>query len=96
MITDLANDLKARRDGEAPEAHAKRLSDTQRLFRNVFADPDGIQLVQLLVTYLRPLQPRFIGNRTPEEAAFRDGQCNVLNAILDLGTDLLVAKSDQP
>jgi hypothetical protein len=83
------------RVGEDTEAHAIRVMDTTRIFRNVCATGEGHKLIHLLVQARNPLRPRFGHGITPEEAAFRDGQADVIATLMHRGTNLAISKPDQ-
>lgn len=80
------------RVGEDAEAHAIRVKDTTRIFRNVFANAEGHKLIHLLVQARNPLRPRFAHGITPEEAAFRDGQADLIATMMHRGTNLAISK----
>jgi hypothetical protein len=74
--------------GETSEAFSIRMDDTKRLFRNVFANQHGHKLINMLVHAINPTRPRFGIGVSPEMAAFRDGQCDVIFTLLTRGTNL--------
>jgi hypothetical protein len=84
----------ARRPGEDEEAHAKRVAETERIFRNVLANADGHRLINLLINARNPFAPRFREGSTPEMAAYRDGQADVVSMLVTRGTNLAISKPD--
>lgn len=82
----------SRLPGETDEAFAARYADNERTFRNVLANLDGHKLVALLTGAVNPVRPRFGPGVTPEMAAFRDGQADVIATLLTRGTNLGISK----
>lgn len=82
------------RPGEPPDEHEKRVQDTERTFRNVLATLEGHKLVSLLTQARNPILPRFEAGISPEMAAFRDGQADVIGTLLIRGTNLGISKPD--
>jgi hypothetical protein len=85
----------APRVGESLEDHAHRVSDLERVFRNVLATVEGHKLVQLLTQARNPVLPRFGAGISTEQAAFRDGQADVIATLMLRGTNLGISKPDQ-
>ena len=86
--------LFARRPGEDDEAHGKRVAETERIFRNVLANADGHRLINVLINARNPFAPRFREGSTPEMAAYRDGQADVVSMLVTRGTNLAISKPD--
>lgn len=76
------------REGETPEETAARQEKTVSLLRRVFNTPDGRRALGLLCNACHPMEPRFLSGITPEQAAFRDGQRDVLGVLWLNGTTL--------
>jgi hypothetical protein len=83
-----------RHPGEADDAYASRVDEIQRAFRNVLASLEGHKLIALLTQAVNPIKPRFGAGVSPEMAAFRDGQADVIATLLTRGTNLGMSKPD--
>jgi hypothetical protein len=71
-------------------------SPEHRTFRNALSGEAGHKLIQLLVFHRNPVHARFAPGRSNEEAAFRDGQADVIAALMLFGTNLGISKPEQP
>lgn len=80
---------------ETDEDYAIRSEALERTFRNVLANLDGHKLVSLLTTAVNPISPRFREGVSPEMAAFRDGQADVIATLLTRGTNLGISKPSE-
>lgn len=77
---------------EAPEAHAERVRQLSTMVERVLDTEDGHALVNMLLDVCNPLLSRFGVGRTVEEAAFVDGQADVIGFLLRHGTTLGFSK----
>lgn len=77
---------------EAPEAHAERVRQITTIVERVTETEDGQALVNMLLDVCNPLLSRFGTGRTVEEAAFVDGQADVIGFLLRHGTTLGFSK----
>jgi hypothetical protein len=84
-----------KRGDESLEDHAARVQATERVFRNVLSGLEGHRLIHLLMQARNPLRPRFIPGITPEQAAFRDGQADVIATLMSRGTNLAISKPER-
>ena len=75
--------------GESPEAHASRCEEQDAIVRAVMEGGAGHRLAQLLCSGRNPLESRFSRGNDATEAAFIDGQCDVIALLLRRGTNLL-------
>jgi hypothetical protein len=91
----LAQSIFARRDGESIEDHETRKAGIERVFRNALSGQAGHELIQLLLAHRNPVHPRFAPGRTTEQAAFIDGQCDVISTLMLYGTNLGLSKPDE-
>jgi hypothetical protein len=72
----------------------KEAEDIRQTFRNALSGQSGHELVQLLVEHRNPLQSRFAPGRTNEEAAYIDGQTDVISALMIIGTNMGISKPE--
>lgn len=90
----LAQSIFARREGETIEAHKKRKEAAERVFRNALSGQSGHELIQLLIEHRNPTHPRFRPGRSTEDAAFIDGQSDVISTLMLYGTNMGIAKPE--
>jgi hypothetical protein len=88
MITSISQRLMSPIAGEDPASHQARVDEVRRVCRAALATGEGHALINLLLTAVNPMHSRFPGAATPEEAAFRDGQCDLLGFLVLEGTNL--------
>ena len=91
----LSQSIFARREGESIEDHETRKAGIERVFRNALSGQEGHELIQLLLAHRNPVHPRFTPGRTTEQAAFIDGQCDVISTLMLYGTNLGLSKPDE-
>lgn len=77
--------------GETPEAHAERCAEQDSLVRAVMETAAGHKLAQFLCSGRNPLESRFARGSDANEAAFIDGQCDLIGFLLKR-TNLLISK----
>lgn len=78
---------------ELPEAHAERVRQLTTIIERVLDNSSGHELVNMLLEARNPVLSRFGVGRTVEEAAFCDGQADVIGFLLVHGTSLGIANS---
>jgi hypothetical protein len=84
--------LYAPRPGETPEAHKARCEEQDAIVRGLMSTATGHQLAQMLCSARNPLESRFSRASDATEAAFIDGQADVVALLLRRGTNLLFSK----
>ena len=83
----MKTDLEKLRELEAAEAKAKEQIEAAReLFRKVFDNPDGKQVLKVLKNYFHYETPSFAiafakGGDAPLVAAYADGQKSIISEI---------------
>lgn len=88
----LQQSIFAQRTGEPDDVYANRRQKLERVFRNALSGQAGHELIQLLVTHRNPVHPRFAPGRSTEEAAYIDGQCDVIATMMLHGTNMGISK----
>jgi len=81
-MRNIGEKLFGPRDGEPVEVHDKRTKELSKLIKNTFDTVEGRKLMKELVKASPPLEPRFGKDRSPEEAAFLDGEKHFLGLLL--------------
>lgn len=76
------------RNGETKEQGIDRAKRMGELCRRVLDNPDGHTLIRALYAASNPLAPRFSPGRTPEDAAFLDGERHLIGLLWANGTTL--------
>lgn len=77
---------------ESEEAHAERVRQLSTMVERVLDTEDGHALVNMLLDVRNPLLSRFGTGRTVEEAAFVDGQADVIGFFVRHVTGLGISK----
>lgn len=95
-MTSIEDKLLAPRPGETPEAHQARVDEVVNICRGALSGAPGHALVNLLVTAANPMRSRFPISTTSEEAAFRDGQADVVAFLILHGTNLGISRPQHP
>ena len=85
-----------RKEGEKDREYWQRVegSDDFRTFRNALSNLAGHKLINLLVKHRNPTCARFAPGRSIEQAAFLDGQMDVINTLMLYGTNLGISKPE--
>lgn len=91
-ITDL---LLAPRTGETPASHQDRADEVRRVCRAALADGAGHALINLLISVANPMRARFPSATTSEEAAFIDGQLDIVAFLILEGTNIGFSESQK-
>ena len=71
---------------ESQEEYEKRCAIIAGKLKTVFNNPAGLEVLDILINASHPLRPRFGNNRTPEEAAFLDGERSLIGWLWLNGT----------
>lgn len=80
---------------ESPADTEKRVRAMASIVERALDTADGHELVNMLLEARNPVLSRFGVGRTVEEAAFCDGQADVIGFLLMHGTSLGIAKNKQ-
>jgi hypothetical protein len=88
MTRSITDALLAPRPNETPESHQDRRDEVRRVCRAALADGAGHALINLLISAANPMRSRFPGAATAEEAAFLDGQADIVSFLILEGTDI--------
>lgn len=91
-MSSLSKSIFSRRSNESEGEYQDRVADDERTFRNALSGEAGHRLVHLLLSHVNPTHPRFGNGRTVEEAAFRDGQCDIIATLMLYGTNIGISK----
>lgn len=79
---------------ETPEEVKERLANVDRIFRNVLSTVEGHKLIQILTSAVNPIRSRFASGASPEMAAYRDGQCDIIGELIVRGTNMGISTPD--
>lgn len=74
------------RSSESKAEYDERVRLTSQKFKTVFDNPAGREVLNILVEASNPFAPRFGNNRTPEQAAFLDGERHLIGWLILNGT----------
>ena len=71
-----------KQEGETQAAHEARTRETQKLFKRVFNNSDGKELLSLLCNASNPMGPRHGGELTQGETGFLDGEKSTIGFLV--------------
>lgn len=70
------------RSGESEPDYRKRVEEAKTIFQAALGGANGKRLLNLLAAHSHPMAPRFGEGKTPEEAAFLDGERSFLATLI--------------
>lgn len=82
--------------GEPPEATEARAEANKQVFERALNNQAGRELLRLLYSVSHPMAPRFGHGRTPEEAAFLDGERSLIGLLWLNGTNEKTMSTKEP